>query len=228
MHLPKAPASCEHLDLALVERVLAKHYGDIPRAAKELDVSGPDLNRLTWAKPKLLEEAELARMGVIARAMGEVIQAIYSDDPLRQMWGADKMLASWLARDHPLAPARRGTSASAGETRSVIFTWAGKEGADEASLDRDGRTIAVPKYGGDSVRPLVSPTPSPPPLPKPRWPGPHAPPPLVAGKYQPWEPPQPRAGVSLAAIPEARSGPELVADLPPRSRVRRPSRGGYR
>jgi hypothetical protein len=181
MHLPKAPASCEHLDLALVERVLAKHYGDIPRAAKELDVSGLDLNRLTWAKPKLLEEAELARMGVIARAMGEVIQAIYSDDPLRQMWGADKMLASWLARDHPLAPARRGTSASAGETRSVIFTWAGKEGADEASLDRDGQRIPVPRYGDDraAVRPLAAPPPAPSrePPPRPNGPGPHAPPP---------------------------------------------------
>jgi hypothetical protein len=30
MHLPKAPASCEHLDLALVERVLAKHYATSP------------------------------------------------------------------------------------------------------------------------------------------------------------------------------------------------------
>jgi hypothetical protein len=104
--IPKPPASCADLDLAVVKRVLTKHYGDIPRAAKELGVSGPDLNRLTWAKPKLLEEAELERMGVIARAWSELIRAVYSDDPRRQMWGADKILSSWLARDHPLAPAR--------------------------------------------------------------------------------------------------------------------------
>jgi hypothetical protein len=47
--IPKAPASCDHLDLALVERTLTKHFGCIPTAARELGVSGPDLRRLTWA-----------------------------------------------------------------------------------------------------------------------------------------------------------------------------------
>jgi|ERR1700733_4346508 hypothetical protein len=109
MPLPRAPAACADLDLAKVSRVLAKHYGDIPAAARELNIPTPDLRRLTWAKPKLLEEAELERMGVIARAMGVVIQALYSDDPRRQMWASDKIMSSWLARDHPLAPARRGS-----------------------------------------------------------------------------------------------------------------------
>ena len=66
--------------------MLAKHYGDIPAAARELDVPIPDLRRLTWAKPDLLEEAELERMEVIARAWGQLIEALYSDDPRRQMW----------------------------------------------------------------------------------------------------------------------------------------------
>ena len=48
--------------------MLAKHYGDIPASARELNIPTPDLRRLTWARPKLLEEAELERMGVIARA----------------------------------------------------------------------------------------------------------------------------------------------------------------
>jgi hypothetical protein len=61
MHLPRAPAGCADLDLGLVGRTLGKHYGDIPAAARELGVSIPDLRRLTWAKPKLLEEAELER-----------------------------------------------------------------------------------------------------------------------------------------------------------------------
>ena len=39
MRLPKVPAACADLDLAQVSRVLAKHYGDIPAAARELDVS---------------------------------------------------------------------------------------------------------------------------------------------------------------------------------------------
>ena len=95
--------------------MLAKHYGDIPAAARELNIPTPDLRRLTWSKPKLLEEAELERMGVIARAMSVVIQAVYSDDPRRQMWGCDKLLSSWLARDHPLAPAKRRRGGEVGE-----------------------------------------------------------------------------------------------------------------
>ena len=66
--IPKAPASCKHLDLALVERVLAKHYGDISAAARELKVSGPDLNRLTWSKPHLLDDAHEEMEVVVARA----------------------------------------------------------------------------------------------------------------------------------------------------------------
>ena len=150
MPLPKAPASCTHLDLAEVSRVLAKHYGDIPTSARELNIPTPDLRRLTWSKPKLLEEAELERMGVIARAWSVLIEALDSDDPRRQMWASDKIMSSWLARDHPLAPARRGV-ASAGKSRTITFRWASLEGADPVTdaVERDRRSLAVPRYGGD-------------------------------------------------------------------------------
>jgi hypothetical protein len=134
MHLPKVPASCEHLDLALVERVLAKHFGDIPAAARELHVSIPDLRRLTWAKPKLLEEAELERMGVIARAWGVLIEALYSNDLRRQMWASDKIMSSWLARDHPLAPARRrsaATDVSVQSNKTVTYTFRWRNSDDD-------------------------------------------------------------------------------------------------
>jgi hypothetical protein len=225
MHLPKVPAACADLDLAQVSTVLAKHYGDIPAAARELHVSIPDLRRLTWAKPKLLEEAELERMGVIARAMGEVIQAVYSDDPRRQMWGCDKLLSSWLARDHPLAPAKRGSRGVEAPRRQVTFRWDSAPSTDE--LVRDGQTFAVPRYGArdEAVPPalieapsssLEAPppesSPSPPQLP--RWPGPGGPPPLVQHLYAPQSPFQPRR----APEPEA----------PQPGARRRPSRGGYR
>lgn len=105
------PAACADLDLALVSRVLAKHYGDLPAAARELNIPTPDLRRLTWAKPELLEEAEDRCGEVVARAQSVVLQALYSDDPDRRMWGADKLLSSYLARNHPLAPARPGSRA---------------------------------------------------------------------------------------------------------------------
>jgi hypothetical protein len=70
-------------------------------------VSAPDLRRLTWSKPELLKEAQLECQVLIARAWSELIRAVYSDDPRRQMWGADKILSSWIARNDPLSPARR-------------------------------------------------------------------------------------------------------------------------
>ena len=202
--IPKVPDSCEHLDLVLVEHVLAKHHAYFPAAASELGVLPADLKRLTWAKPHLLDEAHEEMELVVARAWGELIRALYSDDPWRQMWACDKIMSSWLARDHPFAPARgRGVEAP---LRQVAFRWADQDPAMD-ELERDVRTIVVPRYDDDLVTPPASPMPSPPPLPKLRLPGPHALSPLVAGRYAP--------------------EPFREADSPPRS-WRRPSRGGYR
>jgi hypothetical protein len=155
MHLPKVPAACAELDLARVSRVLAKHLGDIPRSAQELRVSIPDLKQLTWARPKLLEEAELERMRVIDRAWGVLIEALYSDDPRRQMWASDKIMSSSIARDHPLAPARRGSRGVEAPQPQVTFRWADNAPATD-ELERDGETIAVPRYD-DPVAPPESP-----------------------------------------------------------------------
>src|SRR6516225_859242 len=104
-HRLKIPDSCADLCLAKVERVLHKHFGDIYAAARELGVPGPDLRRMMWAKPWLLENALEDYELAVIRAQDEVIRAVWSDDPRRQMWGADKILNSYLARNEPLAPA---------------------------------------------------------------------------------------------------------------------------
>jgi hypothetical protein len=105
--MPRVPDSCGDLDPAHVSRVVAERCGDIYAAAKELRVSGPDLKRLTWARPHLLDEAHEAMEVVVARAHGELIDALYGDNPRRRMWASEKILSSWLARDSPLARARR-------------------------------------------------------------------------------------------------------------------------
>jgi hypothetical protein len=87
------PASCADLDLALVERTLAKHFGDICKAAKEIGVSGPDLRRLTWARPDLLQTA-----------LDEMLD---SPDPRRRERAPDEIMSSYAARNHPLSPPRR-------------------------------------------------------------------------------------------------------------------------
>jgi hypothetical protein len=104
---PKVPDSCRDLDLVHVSRVLAKHRAYFPAAARELSVSAPDLRRLTWARPHLLDEAHEEMELVVIRAWSELIRALFSDDQRRQMWASDKILSSWMARDHPLSPASR-------------------------------------------------------------------------------------------------------------------------
>lgn len=148
--MPEVPAACADLDLAQVSGVLAKHYGDIPASARELKVSGPDLRHLTWARPEVLEQAEDRCAEIVARVTSELIKALYSDDPRRQMWASDRIMSSWLARDHPLAPARRrsaATDVSVQSKKTVNYTFRGPnpnaDKRDEAERLRDpGELVA--------------------------------------------------------------------------------------
>jgi hypothetical protein len=161
----KVPPSCEDLCPAKVERMLEKHFGDIYAAARELGVPGPDLRRLTWAKPWLLENALEEHELVVQRAMGIVIQALYSDDPRRQMWASDRIMSSSLARDHPLAPARRGAGvdASAGPPRVIEYRWRSDDddkrdaaAAEAERLREEGKHVVGIGWGDDGARPETS------------------------------------------------------------------------
>jgi hypothetical protein len=130
--------------------MLEKHFGHIPSAARELGVSAPDLRRLTWAKPWLLDHALEEYELVVAQAMGEVIQALDSPDPQRRRWASDKIVSSYLARSHPLAPARRGAGVdvSAGPPRVIEYRWRtddddqrDAEAAEAERLREEGKTV---------------------------------------------------------------------------------------
>jgi hypothetical protein len=101
------PVACLALDPQRVSKVLAKHMGAIGPSARELGVSEPDLRRLTWAKPKLLEAAHEEIDLILARANGEIIRALFDPDSSdrRREWAADWVLASRLAEGHPFATA---------------------------------------------------------------------------------------------------------------------------
>ena len=127
--MPRAmwiPVSCLGLDLGHVSRALAKHYGDITRAAKELGIAAPDLRRLTWAKPKLLEAAHEQMFEIAARAHGEVIGAMLSDSDRRREWAADIILSSYMGRNDPMAPARRWRASSPQVTVRLEVRAAGR------------------------------------------------------------------------------------------------------
>jgi hypothetical protein len=79
---------------------------------------------------------------VIQQAVGVVIRALGSPDPQRQQWASDKIMSSYLARSHPLAPARRGAGVdvSAGPPRVIEYRWRNsdedKRDAERAEAER--------------------------------------------------------------------------------------------
>ena len=122
--MARVPKSCADLDLGLVERVLAKHFGGISAAARELGVSSTDLRRLTWAEPRLLESAHELCGDVVTRAMDELISALDSPSDRRREWAAGRILSSYLAKDDPLAPApRRAMGVQGGGAVKMSFKW---------------------------------------------------------------------------------------------------------
>ena len=128
--------------------MLAKHFGDIVKAARELNVDRSDLRKLTWHNPRILnaahERMDLFRIGVRSK----IIEAVYSPNAKRRRWGFDAMMESYEFRDQVsayalLAPAprRRGRSApvvavQAAPVVDVEAVWEG-ELEQAAELERE-------------------------------------------------------------------------------------------
>ena len=135
-----------HLSDEAASIVLAKHFGDVVKAAKELGVDRKDLRRLTWHNPRILnaahERMELFRIGVKSK----ILEAVYSRSAKRRRWGFDAMFDSYEFRDHPFAsarwaaPARREQAAKAVDARLVLELQAAaeleRERAAEVEADR--------------------------------------------------------------------------------------------
>ena len=104
--VPARPPSLKHLSSAAASAALAKHFGDIVKAAHELGVDRADLLKLTWHNPRVLKAAhermELFRIGVRSK----IIQAVLSKSSKRQRWGVDALYDSYEFRDSPFASAK--------------------------------------------------------------------------------------------------------------------------
>jgi hypothetical protein len=85
--------------------MLAKHFGDVVKAARELGVGRKDLRRLTWHNPRILKAAhermDLFRIGVRSK----ILEAVNSRSAKRRRWGYDALFDSYEFRDNPFAKA---------------------------------------------------------------------------------------------------------------------------
>jgi hypothetical protein len=115
--------------------VLARHWGDVVKAAKELGVDRKDLRRLTWHNPRILaaahERMELFHIGVRSK----IIAAVYSRSAKRRRWGVDAMFDSYEFRDHPLASARWAAPARREQAANAQLVL-GREAAAELGRER--------------------------------------------------------------------------------------------
>jgi hypothetical protein len=137
--IPKFPPGCAHLDLREVERVLIRHRANISEAAKELGVSRTDLRKLTWHKPKLLEEALLWCGVYVSRCDGLLIQALDSKSRRRREWAVDKLMSSRMGYGHLLSSAPREALVPAQYERApaVVDAQVGLEREAAAELERE-------------------------------------------------------------------------------------------
>jgi hypothetical protein len=106
--VPLRPPALAHLSDEAASIVLARHFGDVVKAARELGVDRKDLRRLCWHNPRILaaahERMDLFRIGVRSK----IIEAVYSRSAKKRRWGLDAMVESYEFRDQAgalLAPA---------------------------------------------------------------------------------------------------------------------------
>ena len=142
--VPKRPPALKHLSDEAASIVLARHFGDVVKAARELGVDRKDLRRLTWHNPRILKAAhermELFRIGVRSK----ILEAVYSRSAKRRRWGYDAMFDSYEFRDNPFAsarwaaPAERQRVKRAGEARLAVEREAEAELARERAVEIDG------------------------------------------------------------------------------------------
>jgi hypothetical protein len=204
------PESVRDLDLDRVLAVLIACNVNVTEAAKRLRVPSADLRRLVLASPDLMAAAFEKEERRLDKAEAILDRELNSDDP-RYSAAA----AFFVLRNAKRAVARgwrqpdvEVTVENAAPARTYVFKWEGDD-LGETVMERDGKSIPVPRYDsgddcveGEVAKPPVllehedptalKPKPKPEPEPSPSlpvWPGPHAPPPLVANLYAPYSPP---------------------------------------
>jgi hypothetical protein len=156
---PKVPNTVAPLDPDVVIEVLSRHGVNVSEAANELGVASADLRRLLWARPQLTDAAVEIEERRLDLAERNIYEALRSDDPRRR--DAASMFTirnshrarkrGWITSS--TSAAELSVSASVDQPRKISFSWRTSDNPPATDeFERDGRTFAVPRYGGDGDR----------------------------------------------------------------------------
>ena len=96
-HVPTRPPALEHLSDEAASIVLARHFGDIVKAACDLGVDRKALRRLTWHNPRILAAAH--ERGLIHRDIKPGNVMITDDGLVYEIPDYDLALQGLATRD---------------------------------------------------------------------------------------------------------------------------------
>jgi hypothetical protein len=135
-HVPKRPPALAHLSDEAASIVLARHFGDFVKAARDLGVDRKHLRRLTWHNPWILKAAH-ERMDLFHdRVKSTIIEALYSGSAKRRRWAADAMFDAIEFSDSPFASARVAPPPRPARVAASVRLVLGQRAAAELAHER--------------------------------------------------------------------------------------------
>ena len=158
----RRPAALAHLSDEAAAKALSKHFGDMVPAAKELGISAPELRRLTWSNPAILDAAHERMQLFIFVRRDEIIAGLNSRRASERRRAVDRIAANpGLFGDLSnspafafLAPARRSVRSEYDPRDLVEQETAAEQAAyreRERLLERDRDAAASAARDRDAV-----------------------------------------------------------------------------
>ena len=77
-YIPRRPAALAHISDEAAAKALSRHFGAMVPAARELGISAPELRRLTWANPAILDASHERMSLFVFCRKDEIMRGLYS------------------------------------------------------------------------------------------------------------------------------------------------------
>ena len=144
----RRPASLAHISDEAAAKALSRHFGDMVPAAKDLGISAPELRRLTWANPAILDAAHERMSLFVFCRKDEIMRGLHSRRASDRRRAVDGMAANpglfgdltnnpAFALLAPASSVRGSKHVAAAEKARVARECLSREVAAEAAAERD-------------------------------------------------------------------------------------------